>query len=538
MELSRRRLLRAAAAAAVVSALPSCTTSRRRIEGAIVGGNDVRGHLLRGGSPAEPSAARESADVVIAGGGIAGLSAAWKLARSGVDDFVLLELEDSLGGTAQSGENAVSRYPWGAHYVPIPTREQRALCELLAEMRVIEGFDAAGHAIPVEEHVCRAPEERLFYRGRWTEGLYLRDGASAEDLRQFDAFRRVCAELAARRDGEGRRAFAIPVAHSSRDPDLLALDALPMSAWMAAHGFDSPRLSWWVEYACRDDFGSKLGGTSAWAALHYFCSRIAASGDEPAAFLTWPEGNGFLVRHLAAAAAGRVRSGAVVTSIEPRDGGAVVRYVDAWSGASREIAARRVVCALPRFVARRVVTGLARDDEGFRYAPWVVANVTLRSRPREAGFPLAWDNVIYESESLGYVVATHQSDRLPRQDSVWTWYRPFCGDDCVSERTALASRTWESWRDEVLRDLRPAHPDIEEHVDRIDVWRWGHGMVKPGPGFVWGGVRERAATPIGPIHFAGTDLGGLPLFEEAQWSGVRAAEEVLAALGRTFESSL
>jgi hypothetical protein len=55
---------------------------------------------------------------------------------------------------------------------------------------------------------------------------------------------------------------------------------------------------------------------------------------------------------------------------------------------------------------------------------------------------------------------------------------------------------------------------------------------------VWGGVRERAATPVGPVHFAGTDLGGLPLFEEAQWSGVRAAEEVLAALGRPFESSL
>src|SRR5207237_677759 len=152
------------------------------------------------------------------------------------------ELEDALGGTSQSGENAVSRYPWGAHYVPIPTREQRALCEFLGEIGVIRGFDAEGRALALEENVCRAPQERLFYRGRWSEGLYLRDGASAEDLRQFERFHGACAAFAARRDAQGRRAFAIPVAKSSREPDLLALDRVSAADWMSASGFDSPRL--------------------------------------------------------------------------------------------------------------------------------------------------------------------------------------------------------------------------------------------------------------------------------------------------------
>lgn len=555
MELSRgvtrRALLRGAAAVAAAAAIPACAARRAAITGAIVGRTETRGHLLRtpgsatarvsasatAGATTDAPARTERADVVVAGAGVAGLSAAWKLARSGVTDLVVLELDDAPGGTSQSGENAVSPHPWGAHYVPVPTQEQRALCELLAEAGAIRGFDASGRAIPVERHLCRAPQERVFRYGHWSEGLWFVEGASDEDVRQFRAFHDATAALAARRDAEGRRAFAVPVVRSSRAADLLALDTISMAAWMDARGFDSPRLRWYVEYACRDDFGCTLATASAWAALHYFCARVAVPGDDAAEFLTWPEGNGFLVRRLAAAAEGRVRTGAVVSRIEPRADGAAVSYVDVASGERREIVARRVVCALPRFVARRVVAGLEAEPPAFTYAPWVVANLTLRSRPRSRGFPECWDNVLAESDSLGYVVATHQSDR-PGHDTVWTWYRPFCGADPAADRERVLAATWEDWRDEVLADLVRAHPDLADHVVSIDVRRWGHGMVRPTPGFLWGGAREAAALPRGPVHFAGADLGGLALFEEAQWSGVRAAEEILAAFGRPFESSL
>jgi hypothetical protein len=90
----------------------------------------------------------------------------------------------------------------------------------------------------------------------------------------------------------------------------------------------------------------------------------------------------------------------------------------------------------------------------------------------------------------------------------------------------------------VLDDLLPVHPDLEERVQGLDVQVWGHGMVLPAPGFLWGGAREAAAAPSGRVHFAAADLGGLPLFEEAQWAGVRAAEESLAAEGRRSESLL
>ncbi len=536
MRISRRSLLKGAAAAALAAALPSCG-SRRRVSGRIVDESDVRGHRLRSSGPVPAAKSNERTRVAIVGGGIAGLSAAWTLARAGFHDFLLLEMEDVLGGTAASGENAVSRFPWAAHYVPVPTREQRALCLLLSEVGAIHGFDSMGRAIADEATLCRAPEERLFLDGEWREGLFPREGASAVDLRELERFEAEMRAFASRRDREGNRAFAIPTARSSRDEDLLALDRVSMGDWLRSRGYSAPRLRWYVEYACRDDFGCLLDTTSAWAGIHYFASRIPFPGDEPEPFLTWPEGNGFLVRHLATSAAEKTRTGAVVLAVEPEGQGAGVTWLELATGSTRRLTAERVVSAMPRFAARRVVTGLGEERGGFSTSPWVVANVTLSGAVASRGFPLAWDNVVFDSESLGYVVATHQTDRRGL-DSVWTWYRPFPGPDPAAERGRILRATWEDWRDAVLADLVPAHLDLGERVVSIDVRRFGHAMVKPEPGFLWGESRRSAAIPKGPVHFAGADLGGLPLFEEAQWSGVRAAEEILSELNLPFESAL
>jgi hypothetical protein len=64
-------------------------------------------------------------------------------------------------------------------------------------------------------------------------------------------------------------------------------------------------------------------------------------------------------------------------------------------------------------------------------------------------------------------------------------------------------------------------------------------MVRPVPGFIWGEARQQAQVPVnGSLHFAHSELGGLALFEEANWHGVRAAEAVLDALQRPSASWL
>jgi hypothetical protein len=158
----------------------------------------------------------------------------------------------------------------------------------------------------------------------------------------------------------------------------------------------------------------------------------------------------------------------------------------------------------------------------------MVANLHLRDRPAEPEHPLCWDNVDYESPSLGYVVATHQRG-LDHGPTIFTYYYPLCDIDCRAGRQRLQSLGWQEWADVTLTDLARMHPDLRQLVTRLDVMRWGHAMIRPRPGFVWGSERRAAARPVGGVHFAHSDLSGVALFEEAFYQGIRAAEEVLAA---------
>jgi len=534
--MKRRSFLAATAAAA---ALP--LACRRKPEfafpGELVGPDLPMGHWLRGGTFADPEHF-EPISVLVVGGGVAGLSAAWRLVGAGVDDFRVLELEVEPGGTSRSGRNHVSPFPWAAHYLPVPDAGNHAVLRLLDECGVLDGFDAAGRPRFAEEATVRAPEERLFAYGQWWEGLYLRAGASAEDERQYHAFFQEVDRWAAFRDAKGRPAFSIPRSRCSDVPEARALDGLSLAAWLDARGLTSPRLRWLLDYACRDDYGSRLDTTSAWAGLFYFAARKQGPGEDSRPLLTWPQGNGFLVDHLRAASGDRLSCGVMATSIRA-DGDAL--RVTAWDAVhQRRIGwrARSVIFASPQHVAKHVVEGLAAARPALtriQNAPWLVANLTLRARPKEPTFPIAWDNVLRDSEALGYVVATHQSLR-DHGPTVWTWYRPFDGSDCEGERARLRALDWPACARMVMDDLRPAHPDLEGLVARLDVMRWGHAMVRPTPGLLWDPAFLALAKPFGGVHFAHTELSGVALFEEAQDHGVRAAEEVLAALGRSSRS--
>ena len=92
--------------------------------------------------------------VVIVGGGVAGLTAAWRLQTSGFTNFVLIELESTPGGTSRSGSNRLISFPWGAHYIPAPMKENVQLVLLLSEMGVVEGREPDGSPVIAEHVLC------------------------------------------------------------------------------------------------------------------------------------------------------------------------------------------------------------------------------------------------------------------------------------------------------------------------------------------------------------------------------------------------
>ncbi|MBI2374657.1 MAG: FAD-dependent oxidoreductase [Deltaproteobacteria bacterium] len=536
MSSSRRELLSwflGSAAAAV-----ACRTTPASYAGGFVGPRFAIGHMLREGSTLPAPSRTVEVPIVIAGGGIAGLSAGWKLSREGRSDFVLLELEPTLGGTSAGTEVLGIPCPTAAHYLVAPRKERTELVRLLDELGIVESYLDDGTPIYDEAHVVMDPEQRVFDRGYWHEGLIPMERATAADRDDLARFENEVSKLIDFRDSDGRRGFDIPVAESSDAPSLLALDELSAAEWLSRRRLASPILHRMIEVACLDDFGSALEETSAWAALHYFSARTERAGEESAPFLTWPDGNAYLVRALASSIARprsdldrgpRLSTSTLVVRISPRaDGRAEVLALSTATGATTLFVAESVVVALPGYVRSKVIAGFSSGlslDWSPTYAPWLVANLHLTERPDSRGFPTAWDNVLWDSRSLGYSVATHQKvwDQGP---TVWTYYLPFPGDERAG-REKLLSLEFSSAADAIVRDLSRAHLELEPKIDRIEIGRLGHGMPKPKPGFLTHASRRRAAAPVGPLHFAHTDLSGLALFEEAFHHGVRAAEELL-----------
>jgi hypothetical protein len=504
--------------------------------GEIVGASDAFGHRIRDGLRVEvPSDAWTDVAVVIVGGGVAGLSAAWHLQRSGFKDFVLIELERAPGGTARSGSNRSFSFPWGAHYIPAPMKENIALISLLDEMGVIEGKDKDGEPIVGEQFLTRDPEERIFYKGRWYEGLYLHAGETTDDQAQFEKFNAEMNRWVAWRDAKARRAFTLPVSACSDDAEVTALDRISMDEWMKQRGFTSPRLRWWVNYACRDDYGMTMDQTSAWAGIFYFCARVLKPGVESQPLITWPEGNGHLVNHLYETTQSRIQLDRAVIELIPTEAGCDLVTLDREGKTPKGLHAKKVIFAAPQFIARYVIRPYKENPPPhiaeFQFGSWMVANLTLKDRPKRSNrdFPLAWDNVFYESESLGYVVATHQQG-IDHGPTVFTYYYPLCDANARAARTRLLETDWRGWADVALTDLSRAHPDIRNLVERLDVMRWGHAMIRPRAGFMWGTARREAAKPFRSIHFTHSELSGVALFEEAFDNGLRAADEVMTRL--------
>jgi protoporphyrinogen oxidase len=536
LKLSRRQLLSlglGTLSTLAVARYGWLVPKERKIEGEILGAPHKVGHRLREGGFPPPSETRTMGCVIV-GGGISGLSAAWRLQKKGARDFVLLELDQEVGGNSRSGSNSVSAYPWGAHYVPIPNEKSVWVRELFEDLGVIEGYDKQGLPIYNEFYLCSDPQERLLIHGRWQEGLIPHQGISPSDKKQIEDFLRAMEAFRQTKGNDGKRAFEIPLESSSRDPRYLAFDQISMADYLAQQGWDSPYLRWYVNYCCRDDFGTELNQVSAWAGIHYFAGRAGfASNAAPQSVITWPEGNGWLVARLKERLAEKIRSGHIVFDVRTLANGRVqVDSFEVATGKTIRWDAASVIFAAPRFVAAHVIESYraqaAEFLREFSYAPWMVANVTLDHPPQGPGVPLSWDNVPYEGDSLGYVVATHQKvSRYPVTQTVLTYYLPLSAQDPVTSRKAALARTHEEWAHGVARDLERMHPGIQAGISRIDVWIWGHGMIQPKPGFIWGKAREEACQRLGNIHFAHSDLSGFSIFEEAQFWGVRAADEVM-----------
>ena len=504
MRTSRREFLRSASAALIGLSIKG----DRPVSGSFVNDSYQMGHLLRDRASFPPATQIAKHAVVIVGGGVAGLSAAWRLCKKGFTDFVLLEMNQQAGGNSRWGENEITAYPWAAHYVPVPGPKAVYVRELFEDLGVLKN----GHW--EERYLCFSPQERLFLYGRWQDGIEPAIGLTATDRGQFQKLEDEIHSF--RFTGK----FTVPM-EVGLSESTVELDRISFADWLRTKGMNSRVLNWYLNYCCRDDYGATTNNTSAWAGIQYFASREP----EEKGPLTWPEGNGWIVRRLLERLGTFVQCDRMVHKISKE--GKQVRIL----AGDNEYRAQFVIFAAPTLLAPYLIEGMAPLHE-FEYSPWLTANLTLEHLPDSYGTDPTWDSVFMDSPTLGYVDATHQSLRSHIDRTVWTFYWALAEGSPSENRKFLLNKDWNYWKEAILHDLERVHPDIRKCVSRIDVMRMGHAMARPKVGAIFSSERRIIAKSSGPIFFANSDLSGFSIFEEAQYRGIHAAERVLGKLGR------
>ncbi|RXK87084.1 flavin monoamine oxidase family protein [Filimonas effusa] len=535
--MHRREFIQLTTALTGASLLPLSCSTTRKIPGTIVGASAKTGHLIRDGRLMQSvPVSTEQTDILIIGAGISGLSAARSLHRQGHTDMVILEMESHAGGNASSGSNAINAYPWGAHYVPIANTNLAEYLAFLQENEVITGYTPAGLPIYNELYLCSDPQERLYINGSWQEGLVPSLGVGAEDRQQIDRFLQQMQLFREARGNDAKEAFAIPVDASSKDPHYTRFDTITMHQWMQEQQYTSDYLRWYIDYCTRDDFGTGISEVSAWAGIHYFACRKGKAGNAASQdVLTWPQGNGWLASRLSKDIQHCLRPHTMATRLIPGTDSVTVHYYDVTAGTLKAITAKTCIVAIPQLIAARLLPDstdrLQLLHRHYQYSPWLVANITVKDLAERSGASPSWDNVLYNSPSLGYVDATQQQLQQLKPRRVLTYYRPMLTDGTVEERKKAQQRSHEQWVNMIIDDLRIVHPDIEKQTEQIDIMLWGHAMAQPRPQLIHGGIREQLqASLYNRVHFAHTDLAGVSIFEEAFYQGIEAAQKARQSL--------
>ena len=486
------------------------------------------GHALRDTAALPTPSGELRCAVAILGSGVAGLTAAWRLAREGQRDVVLVDGPEPDGNAAAGALGGIA-CPRGAHYLPLPGREATHVRDMLADLGVLYGAPGAAAPEYDEQALVHPAAERTFAGGLWHEGLLPR--STADDVAAADRFEAAMRDWAARRGTDGLFAFTVPLAACSRDVALRALDRVSFAVWLDAQSHRHPALRRYIDYAMRDDYGAPAGAISAWAGLHYFCSRRGeARNAEAGTVLSWPQGLSALTAGL------RTRLGDTRTlaghAVQLRGGRSAVNItVLAPDGRSLLLQAGHAICAMPLHVAHRIdpeLTASLPREALPPTAPWLVANVLLDGFPHERpGVDLAWDNVVHEGRGLGYVVATHQLTRVARPPAtVFTAYQSGW-TDAAEARRWLASADDAALLDLALADLDLAYDARwRRRIRAVELVLRAHAMAIPQPGFIDAparALRDRG----GRVLHAHADVSGLSLFEEAAWWGDQAARTLL-----------
>ena len=483
-----------------------------------------------------PPASGKLYDCIVIGGGISGLAAAWQLRKLDRHDILVLEKNSEVGGFCRDERSGRQCYSVASSYTEYP--DTRSLVALYTDLGVLSGADAGGRPVVADRYLPKSTEskdyvDRVWYDDAWDSGSD-RLPLPKKCRDDFRAFRDDLQRWYGYVGTDGRDAFAKPTDRSTTDAAVRDLDRVTLKEYIAGKGWDA-KVSEFFDPFIRSALGTTHDRVSAWAAVSFLSGEFGFVSDpnappnarQPVCVLTQPGGNGYLSRLLAdRLGRDRLRTGAMV--VQARNEGGQVQVTCLDGETPRTLRARTAIYAAPRYMATRLLpelTAEARAEaKAFRYAPYLVANVHVSRTP----VPGMWNGLAHGDFFVtDFVVAdwsglADPGAASPARPNVLTVYAPLVA---AGSRRELLTKPAEYYAQRVLGDLDRLLPSVRETVTGVDLYRWGHAMVIADKGFIFSAARRNAARPLGRLFFAHHDVDGVPAFENAVTSGIRAAQE-------------
>lgn len=440
-------------------------------------------------------------EYLIVGGGIAGMSAAYKLRDK---DFLLYELSNSLGGSSSAGSHGNTPLCHGAHYdLSYPSNYGKVALKMLEELGVIhyDPFSDSWKFIDKQYLIPKIKESQTFAHGTFRKDV-LPD--NSERVIFLDLMKTYVGKM--------------PMPTSLIDEDLRTLNDISFLDWLREKTAVSDQFVEGLDYHMKDDYGAGASTVSALAGIHYFACRPYFT--KAVELFSPPEGNFYFIHKIyEKLPKDRVSLSHLVKSIKESKEGFEVDVVDAGKKEIAQVSCNKIIYAGHKYPLKYIFSNDYLLFQKTEYAPWVVVNFVINKHLMNTAY---WQNeIISEDKSLlGFVdsKAQYSAEEHLRVFTVYYCFKP-------EERLmmSLIEERKQTFIDQTLRHLEKYFGrSINRLIEKIYIKQMGHAMPIPKPGYLFNDANDHRSNPN--LVYAGVDNGRLPLLFEAIDSGLEACK--------------
>jgi hypothetical protein len=472
MSQSRRDFIKFVVAGSVASGCPIDSTLVASPypagDGAVVRGEHFEVcHGIRDGKVFDRPDATAKAGVVIIGGGVAGLSAAYFLRDI---DFLLLEKEDHFGGNAYQEEFDGQPYATGSAFAWSGDEGDQLSRELGLKL------------LPVN-----SPDPTIV-NGTWVPDTW----HSGIDQLPYPKEVR-----------ESFRRFRDDMLKIKVQERMAELDAEPFSKYTGPYAREVAQ--WWDAYG-PSNWGATTVDTSAFMGISEM-QGIARAKEDPRVIL--PGGLGCITHKLVEVLQPKykdrmVGNATVVAVVQDKDS---LRVTYLGDGALTTVSAKAAVICIPKMIASRTVMGLPAPQKAamhrIRYIPYPVINMIF-DKPL---YNRAYDTWAPGNTFTDFIDADWTVRNLPgykQRNNILSFYTALHAEQ---RATLLDEDSCKALSTRVLADFQKLLPEFGVNPIEVHLYRRGHPMFMASPGR-YTKDRVAAAQPMDRVYFGHSDSGG------------------------------